>query len=70
VTNYEKHEIYCESEPGGTDTTEYVQRIDRTPIRTTPNPKLALVMGRFTGRGRCQIHPKFPVHLMVRACTG
>ncbi len=33
---------------GGTDTIEYVQRIDRTPIRTTPNPKLALVMGRFT----------------------
>jgi hypothetical protein len=33
---------------GGTDITEYVQRIDRTPIRTTPNPKLALVMGRFT----------------------
>jgi len=29
---------------GGTDITEYVQRIDRTPIRTTPNPKLALVM--------------------------
>jgi hypothetical protein len=48
VTNYEKHEIYCESEPGGTDTTEYVQRIDPTPIRTTPNHKLALLMGRFT----------------------
>jgi hypothetical protein len=48
VTNYEKHEIYCEVNRGGTDTTEYVQRTDRTPIRTTPNPKLALVMGRFT----------------------
>ena len=28
--------------------TEYVQRIDRIPIRTTPNRNLALVMGRFT----------------------
>jgi hypothetical protein len=27
---------------------EYVQRIDRTPIQTTTNRKLALVMGRFT----------------------
>lgn len=27
---------------------EYVQRIDRTPIQTTPDRKLALVMGRFT----------------------
>jgi hypothetical protein len=27
---------------------EYVQRIDRTPIQTTPNRKLALIMGRFT----------------------
>ena len=26
----------------------YVQRIDRTPIETTTNRKLALVMGRFT----------------------
>jgi hypothetical protein len=32
---------------GGTDTTEYAQRKDRTPIRTTANRKLALVMGRF-----------------------
>src|SRR6266852_1191622 len=31
---------------GGTDITEYVQRIDRTPIRTTPNRKLALVPDR------------------------
>jgi len=28
--------------------TQYVQRIDRTPIQMTPNHKLALVMGRFT----------------------
>ena len=33
---------------GGTHATEYVQRIDRTPVQTTPNRKLALVMGRFT----------------------
>jgi hypothetical protein len=33
---------------GGTHGTEYVLRIDRTPIQMTPNLKLALVMGRFT----------------------
>ena len=33
---------------GGTRGPEYVQRIDLTPIQTTPNRKLALVMGRFT----------------------
>ena len=33
---------------GNTHAPEYVQRIDRTPIETTPNPKLALVMGRYT----------------------
>jgi hypothetical protein len=33
---------------GGTRAPEYVQRIDLTPIQTTPNRKLALVMGRFT----------------------
>ena len=27
---------------------QYVQRIDRTPIQTTTNRKLALIMGRFT----------------------
>jgi len=27
---------------------EYIQWLDRTPIRTTTNRKLALVMGRFT----------------------
>jgi len=27
---------------------EYVQRIDRTPVQTTTNRKLALTMGRFT----------------------
>ena len=32
----------------GTRVTEYVQRVDLTPIQTTPHRKLALVMGRFT----------------------
>ena len=27
---------------------EYVERIDRTPIETTKDRKLALIMGRFT----------------------
>jgi hypothetical protein len=33
---------------GSTRATEYVQRIDLTPIQMTANRKLALVMGRFT----------------------
>jgi hypothetical protein len=33
---------------GNTLVPQYVQRMDRTPIQTTTNPKLALVMGRFT----------------------
>jgi hypothetical protein len=33
---------------GGTRAPEYVQRIDRTPIRMTTHRTLALVMGRFT----------------------
>lgn len=32
----------------GARSAEYVQRVDRTPIQTTTNRKLALVMGRFT----------------------
>ena len=32
----------------GTRAAEYVQRIDRTPVQTTTNPKLALLMGKFT----------------------
>ena len=27
---------------------QYIQRIDRTPIQTTTNRKLALIMGKFT----------------------
>jgi hypothetical protein len=33
---------------GGTHAPEYVRRIDRAPIQTTTNRKLALVMRRFT----------------------
>ncbi|MBZ5654058.1 MAG: hypothetical protein LAO56_02140 [Acidobacteriia bacterium] len=33
---------------GGTRAPEFVERIDRTPIRMTLNRKLALVMGKFT----------------------
>jgi hypothetical protein len=32
----------------GTRVAEYLQRIDRTPVKTTTNLKLALIMGRFT----------------------
>ena len=32
---------------GGIRAPEFVQRIDRTPIQTTTNRKLALVMGKF-----------------------
>jgi hypothetical protein len=33
---------------GGVRGAQYVQRIDRAPIQTTSNRKLALTMGRFT----------------------
>ena len=33
---------------GGARASEYVLRIDRTPIQTTTKRKLGLVMGRFT----------------------
>ena len=33
---------------GGAHVPQYVQRVDRLPILTTTNRKLALVMGRFT----------------------
>lgn len=33
---------------GGALAVQYVQRIDRTPIQTTTNRKLALIMGKFT----------------------
>jgi hypothetical protein len=32
----------------GTRATQYVLRMDRTPIQMTSNRKLALIMGRFT----------------------
>jgi hypothetical protein len=45
----------------GTRASEYVQRVDPTPIHMTTNPKLALLMGRLTaedaiesfGNSRC-----------------
>ena len=33
---------------GGTRASEYIKRIDCSPIQTTRDRKLALVMGRFT----------------------
>ena len=33
---------------GGNFAVQYVQRIDRTPIQTTTDRRLALIMGRFT----------------------
>jgi hypothetical protein len=33
---------------GGVHASEFVQRIDPSPIHMTTNPKLALLMGRFT----------------------
>jgi hypothetical protein len=33
---------------GGTCSPQYVERIDRTPIRMTTHRRLALTMGRFT----------------------
>lgn len=35
---------------GGTRGAEYVQRIDRRPVQTTLQPKLALVMGKLTAQ--------------------
>jgi len=34
----------------GALTTQYMQRVDLTPIQMTPERKLALVMGRFTAK--------------------
>ena len=48
MTNMKNTKFVVKVNRGGTDITEYVERVDRTPIRTTPNRKLALVMGRFT----------------------
>jgi hypothetical protein len=33
---------------GGIRVPQYIQRLDRTPILLTTNPKQALLMGRFT----------------------
>ena len=45
----------------GTRATEYVQRVDLTPIRMTANRKLALVMGRFTAEDAVKSLQKLPV---------
>jgi hypothetical protein len=54
----------------GTRAAEYVQRIDRSPVQTTPKRSLALVMGRLTaedvvsslGNSRC-IPELVPIHV-------
>jgi hypothetical protein len=38
----------------GTRAPEYVQRVDRNPIQTTANRKLALLMGRLTAEDAVQ----------------
>ena len=48
MTNMKNTKFVVRVNRGGPHATEYVQRIDRTPIRTTLDRKLALVMGRFT----------------------
>ena len=48
MKDYENTKFVVKVSRGGTHAPEYVQRIDRTPIQTTTNRKLALVMGRFT----------------------
>ena len=45
---------------GGTLAPEFVQQIDRTPIQTTTNRKLALVMGRFTAEDALQNSRRVP----------
>ena len=42
------YKIRCESDPRWHPSAEYVERIDRSPIETTPHRNLALIMGRFT----------------------
>lgn len=43
---------------GGTRGSEYVQRIDPALIHMTTNPKLALLMGRFTAEDAIKSLPK------------
>ncbi len=47
---------------GGARAAEYVLRIDRTPIQTTTNKKLALAMGRFTAEDAVKLMAEFPMH--------
>jgi hypothetical protein len=45
---HEKDKFVVKVNRGGTHAPEYVKRIDRSPVQMTLNPKLALVMGKFT----------------------
>jgi hypothetical protein len=47
VANMKNTKFVVKLNRGGIHAPEFVQRIDRTPIQTTTNRKLALVMGRF-----------------------
>jgi hypothetical protein len=40
---------------GGARAAEYVLRVDRSPIQTTTNKKLALAMGRFTAEDAVKV---------------
>jgi hypothetical protein len=44
----EKLKFIVKVNRGSSHAPEYVKRIDRTPIQTTTNHKLALLMGRFS----------------------
>jgi hypothetical protein len=54
----------------GTHAPEYVQRIDRTPIHTTTNRKLALTNGKIYSRRRCGVRPKLAVQTRVTVRGG
>lgn len=57
---------------GGSHAAEYVQRIDRTPVKMTFNRKLALVMGRFTAEDAVksiQNSRRFPELVSVQVGT-
>ena len=46
----------------GTHVSEYVQRIDRSPVQTTLKRNLALVIGKFTAEDILNSMETFPVH--------
>jgi hypothetical protein len=53
---------------GGARAAEYVLRVDRSPIQTTTNRKLALAM-EIHGRRRGEIHAKLPLQPGVSVST-